>query len=199
MTKHLLLLFTIILASPSSFAGESLQLKTVSLTAFMRDELAAPIALPIPVPSDYEPASTPNAPIGHSYWMRPKDAKKATSTGNLPSKNGYMYGKISLDVGYDKDSDIFVGIEDPGSISRAKSSFSSLAIERCRFEDHPVLLLKAEISGKLVYAAYVATGIDTNTVYLAIRPEKNSRAVGDQIFNALKGSLSACSAVSGAP
>lgn len=201
MTKLFWLPIVALLAPLCSLAREPLELKTVSLTEFMQDNLPTPIALPVPVPNDYEPASTPDAPLGYSYWMRPKDAQKASRTGKLPSKNGYMYGKISLEVGYDKDSDMFIGAEDPGFLSQAKSTFTSLTMERCRFESYPVLLFTAEMPGSrnLVYAAYVATGIDTNTVYLAVRPPKNSRAIGDQIFRALKASLSACSAVSGAP
>ena len=200
MTKQLLLI-SILFASFSSFAREPVELKMVSLTEFMQDGVAAPTELPIPVPKDYEPASIPDAPVGYSYWMRAKDVQKANRTGDLPSKNGYMYGKISLDVGYDKDSDIFVGAEDPQSISQAKSAFATFAIERCRFENYPVLLLTAEAPGSknLLYAVYVASGIDTNTVFLGIRPPNNSRAIGDQIFSALKDSLSACSTVSAAP
>ena len=201
INNRLALAFALLLAPFASLASNTLKLKTVKLTTFMQDQIAEPIALPIPVPSDYEPASTPDAPVGYSYWMRAKDARKAIRTGNLPSKNGYMYGKISLDVGYDKDSDLFVGAEDPASIAQARASFLSLTIERCRFGKHPVLLLTSEEpgSGKVLYAMYVAMGIETNTIYLAIRPPNNSRTVGDQIFSALKGSLSACSAIASGP
>jgi len=182
-------------------ANDTLKLKTVELTIFMQGQLAKPIALPIPVPSDYESATIPDAPISYAYWMRPRDVEKTIRTGNLPSNNGYMYGKISLDVGYDKDSDLFIGFDDPKSIAQVRASFLSLTIERCHFKEHPVLLLKAAApsSGNMVYAMYLATKIETNTIYLAIRPPQNSRYVGDQIFDALKGSLSACSKTASGP
>jgi hypothetical protein len=180
-----------LIASSLSQARDPVELKSIPLDSFMQNSLAVSIPLSIPVPVAYEAATLRGSPVGYSYWMNPQDAKSVEKTGDLPAKNGYMYGKVSLDVGYDKSKDIFIGAEDPQSIEKAKTVFSDVKIERLKVADHAVLLvtMSQKQTGKFAYAMYVATGIDTNTVYVAFRPAGNSGEIGEFVWSALRQKL----------
>ena len=182
-----------VLAAPPS------QTRDVALADFMQRQLSAAPALPIPVPTEYEAATLPDTPVGYSYWMHPADVAEAAKSGNLPAERGYMYGKISTDIGYDRPNDRFIGLEDPAFLNQAKGVFSSLTVERCIFDGHPVALVTAETAGAgtVVYSAYVPMGVETNTVYLAYRPPANDRAAGDSLFARLRASLSNCRIIAG--
>lgn len=189
--NHLCRFVLLLLLLPLAAGAEPAPLKTVPLGDFMQNQLRVPIGLPLPVPAEYEPAKLAAARVSYSYWMRPEDAEKANASGSLPADNGFMYGKISLDVGYDRAKDLFIGAEEPESIAKARKVFSAIELERYRFGEHAVLLmtLAAPESNKLVYAMYVATNIETNVVYVALRPANDSREVGDQVWASLKASL----------
>jgi hypothetical protein len=102
-----------------------------------------------------------------------------------------MYGKISLDVGYDKARDIFIGVEEPETLKAAKAAFADVKIERLKAGGHPALLIqmRQRQTNKTMYALYIALGIETNTVYIALRPPNNSSEVGQFIWETLKKNL----------
>jgi hypothetical protein len=119
------------------------------------------INIPIVVPTEFEPASLPKANFGYSYWMNPSDVSASNASGNLPEKNGYVYGKLTPNVGYDARRNFFIGIEEPESIEQARRQMSGLTIERYKFGPYPIVLLSFSIGNKPIYSMYVATKIDT--------------------------------------
>jgi hypothetical protein len=190
--KHLLIAFAVVSGVSSVCpASDEINTKTVTVDVFMQGNVLGGINVPVIVPSEFEPAILPKANLGYSYWMRPEDVTHANASGQLPGQHGYMYGKLSPNVGYDARRDLFVGLEDPEALAKAKAQMPSLAIERYRFGAHPIVLFSftSEDRKKFAYAMYVATNIDTNVVYIALRPPGNSQEVGEQIWNRLKASL----------
>ena len=168
--------------------AEQAEYRLVSLDKFMRLDIAGTTAISIPVPAEYDAVNLPEAPFGYSYWMRPSDAEAVVATGDLPAKHGYMYGKTSLDVGFDAEQGIFLGAEDQRSRDRAKQYFSKLQIKRADICDHPVLLVKLREKGskKYVFAAYISPDSDMNVFYIAVRPANNSKKIGDKFFDLIE-------------
>ena len=68
----------------------------------------------------------------YAYWMTSKDAKVLKKTEYLPQEDGYMYGKISMGVGYDQEKDFFIGFEEPKSMKEQEEYFSDIVTERLR-------------------------------------------------------------------
>ncbi|TNC99076.1 MAG: hypothetical protein FD121_485 [Gallionellaceae bacterium] len=172
-----------------AIAGEdTVSFKTVPLDEFMQKQLAIKLPIPIPVVEAYQESKLPGASVGYSYWMQPEDVEAVKTTGDLPSEHGYMYGKITQSVGYDKSKDIFIGVEDPQSLAKAKSYFATLTLERYQFDGHAILLVKMASADakKIAYAMYIATNLETNVVYIALRPPRNSEEVGDALFESAK-------------
>lgn len=162
--------------------------KSVPLDEFMQNQLSIKLPIPIPVVEAYQVAKLPGSPVGYSYWMRPEDVEAVKTSGDLPSEHGYMYGKITQNVGYDKPSDMFIGVEDPQSLAKAKPHFPTLTLERYQFDGHAILLVKMiqADTKKIVYAMYIATNLDTNVVFIALRSPRNSEEIGDAFFESAK-------------
>lgn len=189
--KHLffsLCVAFMMLTSSVSNASE-IAAKKVTLDEFMQGSVLGKINVPVIVPTEFEPAVLPKANFGYVYWMNPNDVSASNSSGSLPEQNGYMYGKITPNVGYDARKDIFIGLEDPESIERARRQMAGLTIARYKFGPHAIVLLSYAIGNKLAYLMYVATNIDTNVVYIALRPPGNSQEIGEAVWKHLKSTL----------
>jgi hypothetical protein len=189
--KNLIFALCAALAVLTAAAGNASEIavKQVTLDEFMQGHVMGNIQVPVIVPKEFEPAKLPKANFGYSYWMKPGDVSASNTSGDLPETNGYMFGTLSPNVGYDDRRNIFIGLEDSDSIAQAKKILSELKLERYKFGKHAVVLLSFSMNGKRAYSMYVATNIDTNVVYIAIRPAGNSREIGDSIWNQLKKSL----------
>lgn len=166
-----------------------LALKTVTVDEFMQGHVLGSINVPVVVPADYEPASLPNANFGYSYWMSPKDVAGSNATRDLPIQNGYMYGKLTPNTGYDAQRDLFIGLEEPENIEKFKKLMTGVKLERYRFGPYAIALMEYSMQGNRAYVMYVATNISTNVVYIALRPPGNSLEVGDQVWNRLRSLL----------
>ncbi len=167
------------------------EFEIVRLDAFMQNQLEGEFSLPIPVPAEYEPASLEETQLTYSYWMRPSDVDSVNQTGDLPSDNGYIYGKISLNVGYDQASDTFIGVEDAMAVAQAKQYLSGLKMSRMDACGYPILLLQAKMKAgnKRVYAAYIGVNISTNVVYIALRPKANEKKIGKRFFSVFEAEI----------
>jgi hypothetical protein len=191
MRNVFMLMLGCLLSLNTSFSvavENSVKFKTVPLDEFMQNQLAIKLPIPIPVVEAYQASKLPGSPVGYSYWMRPEDVEAVKTSGDLPSEHGYMYGKITQSVGYDKSKDMFIGVEDPQSLAKAKSYFPTLMLERYQLDGHAILLVKMASADakKIAYALYIATNLDTNVIYIALRPPRNSEEVGDALFEAAK-------------
>jgi hypothetical protein len=189
--KHSALSWILLLLAASARAADPIATKSVPLDEFMHGQLNVAIKLPVTVPEEYEWAALSGVPASYSYWMRAEDVVGAASSGDLPAEHGYMYGKISLDVGYDRRKKQFVGVEDRSTMEQIRSAFPSVELNRFMYGEYPVLLLTMSdpSSGKAIYAMYVALNEGTNTVYVAFRPPQNSKQTGDYLWSVLKESL----------
>lgn len=181
----------LVLLAAHTRAAEPVDLRTLSLEEFMHGQVGVPIDVPVAVPAIYEWATISKAPVSYAYWMRPQDVAPAESSGDLPVEHGYMYGKISLDVAYDKRKDVFVGADDRSTMRKLKAAFPSIVTTRLKYGEHSVLLMSMHDHrlGKPIYVMYVGTNADTNVIYVAFRPPHNSKEIGDYVWASLAETL----------
>lgn len=176
-----------VLFSANACAGECIASHPIAFDTFMADAANVHADLILRVPDGFEHASLGEDADDHAYWMRPDAVRRARSSGDLPIASGYMYGKVSLDVGYDRGRNVFIGAEDLRA-TLEQEGFDVTAIRRADRNGHALLFVRASHreSRKPVYGLYVATGIDTTAVYLAWRPPGNDRRIGDCFWDAFE-------------
>lgn len=180
-------------ATGAARAGEPVVLKSVTLAEFTQKKPMGAVPLSIPVPIQYEFSKLKGMRWNDIIWMRPDDVEPANNTNDLPVKNGFMIGKITTDVRYDKAADIFVGVEDGESMGQAKKVASDLRVDRLDAGGHRVVLISMteDKTSKHVYAMYVATDLGDAVVRISFRPPDNSREIGEFVWAKLKRDLSA--------
>jgi hypothetical protein len=179
--KNFITLLLLVSISFILYAKDPVELKLIPLNDFMQNLVEGTYPISIPVPVEYEAVLDDSSLEEYSYWMRKKDVKKAKRTGDLPVRKGFMFGKISLNVGYDSKEDIFINAEEPHNKSKFTSYFDDVHYERLRVGVHEILLIKFtdKKSKARAYTMYIATNIATNVIYIAYRPAKNSKNIGD--------------------
>lgn len=180
-------LFVVFMALTATVStAADMALKVVTLDEFMQGNVTGKINVPVVVPEAFKPAVLAKADLGYSYWMMPDDVATSDASGDLPGENGYMYGTLSPNVAYDAKNNIFTGLEERNYRMLAHILMPQMKIERYRFGSYPIVLVSTSIENKLIYAMYVATKIDSNVVYIALRPPFNSEKNGKQIWDHLK-------------
>lgn len=185
----------------SSCTAQSSRLYTVKAEAcvptrpmlfdkFMDQSLSASIPLTVLVPSEFEHVEQNRAPITYSYWMTSEMGAVAKKTGIIPTPAGFMYGKVSSNVGYDANKDIFIGAEDIEKQAR-EAGFTNINVQRASSKGYALLFLEAtdSRSDKNIYSVYVAMNVSTNVVFIAYRPPNNDRKIGDCFWAAFKDTL----------
>ena len=186
MSKHrfIVLIMACLLSGPV-LAKDAVALKSVKLNDFMVGDLVKVFPISLLVPESYEPVEFDEDP-GKYYWMRPKDVKKVIKSQKLPTRKGYMYGTISLNVGYDMNEDLFIGLEEPEVQYQYRNHFEIYTLERTAINGYPVALMSLREKGSdhNTYLMYIGLKIETNAVLIAYVPPKYSGEKGDFVWGA---------------
>ena len=162
--------------------------KKLTLAEFFAGEIEA-IPLSIEIPSQYVHAEGLDVEATYSYWMRTEDVAAAVKTQDLPKKNGYIYGKVSLDMAYDADKGKFAN-EAKFEAEMKKAGFKFLELKRQKINGHPILSFMAkDKKGHLVNAMYVATLVDTNVIYIAYQSPENDLKTAQSVWKHILASL----------
>jgi hypothetical protein len=188
----------IVLLVPGATAGAGeaetvcVETRQVPFDEFMKGLLTMSIPLEVPVPKGYEPAPFGSEALAYSYWMLPKEVANARRSKDLPVRTGYMYGKLSLDVGYDARKDVFLGVEDARETFLAHG-MSDLHLERAKVGRHALLFMDVVLTkvDRKIYSVYIALNAATNAAYLTYVPPKNDRALGDYYWKNFKAAVNA--------
>jgi hypothetical protein len=200
--KSCLGMLALLLPCGAAFTGEAetvcVKTTPVPFDEFMKGLLTMSVPLDVPVPKGYEPAPFGSEALAYSYWMLPKEASKARRSHDLPVRTGYMYGKLSLDVGYDARNDVFLGVEDAKEAFGAQG-MSDLHLERAKAGNHAILFMDVVLTkvDRKIYSMYIALNVATNAAYLTYVPPKNDRALGDCYWKNFKAAVRAASARNG--
>jgi hypothetical protein len=164
--------------------------RAVPFDTFMRGNFTVSVPLQVPVPLGYELADFGSEAMGYTYWMLPREMAKAKKSHELPVKTGYLYGKLSLDVGYDAARDIFPGVN---TDSLPPGVFSNLRLFRATAGGHALLFFEITLNkpDRKVYALYVALNRENQVAYLTYVPPKNDKRLGDCHWMAFRESVNA--------
>lgn len=158
---------------PESAVSKTAVFKRVPLDQFYAGKIST-MPLSIELPSEYDYADQLKVPVTYAYWMRRQDMGRAAQ-GSLPSGNGYIYGKVSLDVGYDAATESFG--EENIEAQLKQAGIEILNKKRYEVAGYPALNMEIRApNGSLVCAMYVATLVSSNTLYIGYRPAGNDRA-----------------------
>lgn len=187
------ILFCWLLAASLSFADEPVEFKTVTFDDFFAGQLE-PMPLTLKVPKHYEHAEGLEVDLGYTYWMRPDVVAAVKTNGDLPGETGYLWGKVSLDVGFLPDEKKF-SHEDSFKAELEAAGHAVLAFRKRDTGGHAVcstvVSMKQEDGTKrLVFMAYVAMNIESNCVMLSYNPparssEEAARKTWDAIIDSI--------------
>jgi len=186
--RHASLVF--LLWSSLACAESCVKTRDVSFDDFMDHSLSVSIPLTIPMPVAYQHAPIEGAPSTYSYWMLPGETDSVQKTGDMPVKTGYVYGKISTDVGYDQSSDTFSGSENMKQQLEGHG-LHLISSERIKVNGYAIMLMQIMFKAKnmKIYSMYVGTNAGTSAVYVNFHPPANDIALGDCYWQALKSTL----------
>jgi hypothetical protein len=138
----------------------------------VNDELKA-LPLEVAIPVEYERATFPQIPHDYSFWMRPEQARAVPAIGHMPTDTGYFYSKISEDVGYNAQKQIFAGVEDSDNAAVARQlGVESIKLERTVLRGgYPAVFISIENPPtKRLYGVYIATLSEEIVFYIAYTP-----------------------------
>lgn len=169
-----------------AWASGCAETKPIAFDTFMHGALSVSVPLKVAVPSNYRHADIAEIDSTYSYWMAPDGAKRAKRSGDLPAA-GYLYGKVSMDVAYDAERDLFVD-GDGRDIRQQLAAEGAIAADQMRIRGHTLLFLEVvpEPNARKVYAVYLALNRATNAAYLAYRPPVGDAAAGECFWKAFK-------------
>ncbi len=169
--------------------GSEPTLKEVTLDEFMNNGLSKSIPISFAIPEEYIHAEL-DAPMTYSYWMPSEKVQTARDSKDMPTDTGWIYGKVTLSVGYDEKSDKFIGADNLEQQAKM-GGFTNVISERMEVGGYPILTLemKHEKSGKQIYSMYIGMKLETNTIYLAYRAPKSEEALGRYVWSNLKSTM----------
>lgn len=170
-------------------ADECRATREVSFDAFMAGGVSTHVPLTLRVPEGLAHARLLQAPETYAYWMTPEAATRAARSGDLDGVE-YLYGKLSLDVGYDRERAAFVDGEGR-AVGRMIHARGLGRVQQVATQGHAILFVEiAPGAGERpVYAAYVALNVGTNAAYLAYRPAADDPDAGACVWRAIKAAL----------
>ncbi len=155
-----------------SLRAADVPMKTVSIDEFFAGQLQT-LPLKLDLPKEYVHAEGLKVRDSYTYWMLPSEIRTVAERGDLP-QTGYVWGKISRDIGYLAEQKKFsheddlkaelaaAGHELMAQKKRDAGGFAIIAsIVSYKLEDG---------SQRLIYSAYIATNIETNCLFLSYSP-----------------------------
>ena len=176
-----------------SLHAADVAMKTVSIDEFFADQLQ-PLPLKLDVPKDYVHAKGLEVGESYTYWMLPQAIKPAAETGDLPQR-GYVWGKISQDVGYLAEQKKFSN--EHGLKAELAASGHELVAQKKRNAGGFVVIAStvkyklADGTRRLIYSAYIATNIETNCIFLSYSPPSDfSKEQAEKIWDRIIDSIS---------
>jgi|LakMenE18May11ns_1017448.scaffolds.fasta_scaffold9837399_2 hypothetical protein len=185
MKKPFVLLFLAITAFQVSCVMQPVarpaSYKRVSFSQFFDGQIVS-IPLALNLPSNYVHANGLELQETYSYWMNQDEIPKAARTGDLPSKTGYIYGKVSMNAGYNQATGKFTS-EDQLDAQFAAQGMTIIERQRFKTKGYPILSHIVRMrDGKVICQMYVGTLISSNAIFISYRPPNNDLKVGVEVW-----------------
>jgi hypothetical protein len=186
--RSILFAVTLFFLATAAFAKDQ-EYKKVSFDEFFAGSIVSiPLSIEIPQQYGYAEAASDRVTT-YSYWMRADEVARAVKTQDLPSKTGYIYGKLTPNEAFDRSSGKFTS---EGQLEAQCARAGMELIERKRFEakGYPVFayIVKSK-NGTVVCSMFVGTLIDTNVLFFGYRPPKNDLKIGRVVWSHILDSL----------
>lgn len=160
--------------SPLPSPTASFDVKRVSLKEFIPSLLFEfPISFEIP---DEYVMFTVNSEYDTYYWLPQDKGELMQKTDTKPRDTNFFRAKLSLNVGYDSQTDKFIGApngaDDKDLIQEIESQgIKVYRIERKNIGEFPVLIMEIEVpyseTTRMVNFAYIATLVETNVLWVS--------------------------------
>jgi len=107
-----------------------------------------------------------------TWWMSGDDRVAYEQDPSITPRDGFFSVTLSLNVGYDRARDVFFGggqgdgDETTMAAEFTRAGVEDVSVERSDVNGVPVLFVDGRQDGRRVAMCYLATGIDTNVVFL---------------------------------
>jgi len=116
--------------------------------------------------------AVPGSYPAHTWWMSELDCVRHARDESRTPRDGFFSVTFSMNVGYDHARGIFFGggegdgDETTMAAGYARAGVEDLAVERHDVRGIPVLFVEGRQDERRIALCYIATGIDTNAVFL---------------------------------
>lgn len=186
--------FVAVLLATASLHAADVEMKTVTIDEFFAGQLQ-PIPLKLKIPKNYVHAKDLEVDETYTYWMQPQEIKPAADSGDLPAKTGYVWGKISQDVGYLKEQKKF-SQEDELKAKLAEAGNEIVAQKKRDVGGFAVIsttvgMKQEKGPRRLIFTAYIATNIETNCIFISYsQPSGFSEEQATKVWDTIIDSVS---------
>lgn len=130
-----------------------------------------------------------------SWWMGEQDRAAYEQDPSVTPGDGFFSVTLSLNVGYDRARGVFFGggASDGDETTMARqfidAGVTDVRVERADVNGVPVLFVEGLQGERRVAMGYVATGIDTNVVFLFYSHPTPFRRIDGERWEAMKGAI----------
>ena len=146
------------------------------------------LALEVAIPAKYEMTTLDD----YAYWFPPERAAAVVESGDLPTDTGYFYSKVSLNVGYDAERKIFVGVEDRDPAAEMRQQgIEDFEWERTAVRGYPAIFTRFRdpSTKRTVHAAYIVSQEGSGVFYIAYVPPDGDPSAGAETWKAFRSAL----------
>jgi hypothetical protein len=164
--------------------------KRVSFDKFFDGKIAS-MPLSFEIPSFYVHAAGAPESVGlDTYWMRTNEVENAILTKDLPVKTGYLCGRVTENMAFDKSTGKFTTEEDDYEAQASKAGGSLMEKKRFEVKGHPVFsFIFRDKNGVVICGMYVAMLIEDNVLFIVYHPPMNDLTTGCTVWNHIVTSL----------
>ena len=172
--------------------------KLVSFDEGMKHQLNRSLPLTLGLPVDYQMLVL-DPPIQGVVWAMPNELSAMKITKSVPSVGGFFHGRLTENIGYDKNIQSFICGPECGEADIVaqlkKVGVKEITSEKFRANGIPLLFVEADTSAvkgsttRKLYMAYIATLIDTNVILISYRPPASSEDQGRSVWGFFKKNL----------
>lgn len=168
MMRSVLLAATLLLAAvPGAARAQPDAMRDVSFGEFTSNAFISALPVRFRIPSDYVAVRREDQST-RTYWTSRADSAAQAADPEHEMRDGFYSVTLSMNVGYDVDSDRFIGGANDENTMKASfegEGFTGVSLERHLINGYPVLFIEAQKDGRHVMIVYVASLVDTNVVF----------------------------------
>jgi hypothetical protein len=127
-----------------------------------------------------------------TIWASPADTAALAANLLHTMHDGFYSVNLSPNMGYDVDTDRFIGGGRDASTMKAEfeaRGFTAVSLKRHRINGYPVLIVEGEKDGRRYVVVYVASLVDTNVVYAYYEHPEPMRELDWERWDAFKAAI----------